>query len=135
VQAPCRAALGLAAWRGAGAAAATGAAQQGGDLGFFKKDDMVPEFAIAAFAMKDGQVSAVPVKTQFGWHVIQVIERRRAAPESFEQAREELRQQVIQDGVRVAVARARAIVPVEKFNLDGSVPRATDSAEPPPAAR
>lgn len=112
-----------------------GASKSGGDLGFFKKDDMVPEFAIAAFAMKDGQVSAVPVKTQFGWHVIQVIERRRAAPESFEQAREELRQQVIQDGVRVAVARARAIVPVEKFNLDGSVPRATDSAEPPPAAR
>ena len=53
-----------------------GAAQQGGDLGFFKKDEMVPEFATAAFAMKPGQVSQQPVHTQFGWHVIMVVERR-----------------------------------------------------------
>ena len=112
-----------------------GASRSGGDLGFFKKDDMVPEFAEAAFTLKDGQISVVPVKTQFGWHVIQVIERRRAPAETFDQAREALRQQVIQDGVRVAVARARALVPVEKFNMDGSAPRATDGAMPPPAAK
>jgi len=110
-----------------------GASRQGGDLGFFKKDDMVPEFATAAFALKDGQVTPTPVQTQFGWHVIQTMERRRAEPETFEQARDELRQQVIQDGVKQAVARARQTVPVEKFNLDGSAPRATDSAVPPPA--
>jgi peptidyl-prolyl cis-trans isomerase C len=108
-----------------------GASRQGGDLGFFKRDDMVPEFATAAFALKDGQVTAVPVKTQFGWHVIQLTERRRGAPATFEQARDELRQQIIQDGVRVAVARARGVVSVETFNMDGSVPRATDSAMPP----
>jgi peptidyl-prolyl cis-trans isomerase C len=111
----------------------SGSAAQGGDLGFFKKDDMVPEFADAAFALKDGQVSPKPVQTQFGWHVIQVLEHRQGQPESFDQAREELRQKVIQDGVRQAVSRARKTVTVEKFNLDGSTPRATDGAEPPPA--
>jgi peptidyl-prolyl cis-trans isomerase C len=110
-----------------------GAAQQGGDLGFFKKDEMVPEFATAAFAMKPGQVSDQPVHTQFGWHVIMVVERRPAEAPSFEQAKEELRQKLIQEGVRKAVAEARAEVPVEKFNLDGSQVRATDTAEPPPA--
>ncbi len=112
-----------------------GAAQQGGDLGFFKKDEMVPEFATAAFAMKPGQVSDQPVHTQFGWHVIMVVERRPAEAPSFDQAKEELRQKLIQEGVRKAVAEARAEVPVEKFNLDGSQVRATDTAEPPPAPK
>ena len=110
-----------------------GAAQQGGDLGFFKKGEMVPEFAEAAFALQPGQVDQTPVHTQFGWHVIQVIERRRAPAESFDKAREELRQKMIQDYVQAAVESARAEVHVEKFNLDGSPIRATDAAEPPPA--
>jgi peptidyl-prolyl cis-trans isomerase C len=109
------------------------AAQQGGDLGFFKKDEMVPEFAAAAFALQPGQISQTPVHTQFGWHVILVVERRRDQPPSFDQARDELRQQMIKEGVQKAVAQARADVSVEKFNLDGSPIRATDSAEPPPA--
>lgn len=110
-----------------------GAAQQGGDLGFFKQGDMVPEFAAAAFALKDGEVTATPVHTQFGWHVIQTIERRSAPPPSFDQAKEELRRDMIQDAVKQAVAKARADVTVETFNLDGSPARATDSAVPPPA--
>jgi peptidyl-prolyl cis-trans isomerase C len=108
-----------------------GAAQQGGDLGFFKKDEMVPEFATAAFALQPGQISPEPVHTQFGWHVILVVERRRAQPPTFEQARDELRQQMIKEGVKKAVADARADVSVQKFNLDGSPIRATDTAEPP----
>lgn len=109
------------------------AAQQGGDLGFFKKDEMVPAFADAAFAMQPGQISQTPVHTQFGWHVIMVVERKRGEPPTFEQARDELRQQIIKDGVKKVVAQARADVSVERFNLDGSPIRATDSAVPPPA--
>jgi peptidyl-prolyl cis-trans isomerase C len=112
-----------------------GAAQQGGDLGFFKKDEMVPEFATAAFALQPGQVSPEPVHSQFGWHVIMLVERRRAEAPSFDQARDELRQKTIQEGVRNAVAKARAGASVERFNLDGSQVRATDAAEPPPAAK
>jgi peptidyl-prolyl cis-trans isomerase C len=110
-----------------------GAAQQGGDLGWFKKDEMVPEFADAAFALQAGQTDQTPVHTQFGWHVIQVMERRTDPPPSYEQAAPELRQKMIQEAVQKVVAEARAQVTVEKFNLDGSPVRATDNAEPPPA--
>ncbi len=110
-------------------------ADHSGDLGFFRKDEMVPEFSAVAFALQPGQISDTPVHTQFGWHVIQVLERRQAQPATFEQARDELRQKAIQQGIQQALATARTKVTVEKFNLDGSVPRATDTAEPPPAAK
>lgn len=109
-------------------------AAQGGDLGWFKKDEMVPAFSAAAFAMKPGQVSDKPVKTEFGWHVIQLEEKRRAEPPTFEQAHDGLRQKMIQEGVQKAVQQARADVTVEKFNMDGSPQRPTDTAQPPPAA-
>jgi peptidyl-prolyl cis-trans isomerase C len=73
------------------------------------------------------------VHSQFGWHVILVVERRKADPPSYDQAREQLRQKMIQEGVQQVVAKARAAASVEKFNLDGSQTRATDAAEPPPA--
>ena len=108
-------------------------AGQGGDLGFFKKADMVPEFAEAAFALKPGQITEKPVKTQFGWHVIKIEERRSAPPPAFEQAQEDLRQKMIQEGVQKVLASARAIVTIERFNTDGTSRRATDDATPPPA--
>ena len=108
-------------------------AAQGGDLGFFKKGDMVPEFAAVAFALTPGQTSDKPVKTQFGWHVIKVEERRTAPAPTYEQTHDELRQKMIQEGVQKIVATARAEAKVEKLNPDGSQRRATDGAMPPPA--
>jgi len=110
-----------------------GASAQGGDLGFFKKTDMVPEFADAAFALKDKEITPEPVKTQFGWHVIQTLEHRTSEPPTFEQERDELRQKMVQAAVQKEVAEARSEVTVEKFNMDGSPAKATDTAEPPPA--
>ena len=112
-----------------------GAAQQGGDLGYFKKTDMVPEFASIAFALKDNEVSPAPVKTQFGWHVIQTMEHRTTQPPAYEQVRDELRQSMAQAAVQKQVASAKNAVTVERFNMDGSPLKATDSAEPPPSAK
>ena len=62
----------------------------GGDLGFFKKNQMVAPFAEAAFSTEAGTVMQEPVQTQFGWHVIEVLEKRDAKPATFEQAKESL---------------------------------------------
>lgn len=71
----------------------TGSAQNGGDLGWFTADVMVPEFSKAAIALKNGEISA-PVKSQFGWHVIQTQERRKQTPPKFEDVKENLSQQL-----------------------------------------
>jgi peptidyl-prolyl cis-trans isomerase C len=112
-----------------------GASAQGGDLGWFKKTDMVPEFADTAFALKDNEITPAPVKTQFGWHVIQTLGHRTSPPPSFEQERDQIRQQMVQAAVQKEVTQARSDVTVEKFNMDGSPLKATDTAEPPPAAK
>ena len=82
--------------------------------------------------MKPGEITQVPVRTRFGWHVIKLEERRAAPAPSYEQARDELRQETIQDGVRKVLEQAKAGIPVDRLNLDGSAARATDTAEPPP---
>jgi peptidyl-prolyl cis-trans isomerase C len=109
------------------------AASQGGDLGFFKKGDMVPEFSAVAFALKDNEISPVPVKTQFGWHVIQVLAHRTDELPTFDQERDQLRQSMVQAAVQKEVEAARSAVKIERFNMDGTPARATDSAEPPPS--
>jgi peptidyl-prolyl cis-trans isomerase C len=110
-------------------------AREGGDLGFFRRADMVPEFAEAAFQLQPGQVSENPVRSPFGWHVIKVEERRTAAPPPFDEVSQAIRQQLMEAEVQAAVERARTAARVERFNLDGTAPRAIDAAEPPaPAA-
>ncbi|MCX6972034.1 MAG: peptidylprolyl isomerase [Verrucomicrobia bacterium] len=66
-----------------------GAKDSGGDLGFFAKDRMVPEFAEAAFSQKPGTISD-PVKTQFGWHVIKVTEKKPAGTVPFEEVKDQI---------------------------------------------
>jgi peptidyl-prolyl cis-trans isomerase C len=112
--------------------------REGGDLGFFKRADMLPEFAEAAFALRPGEISQNPVRTQFGWHVIKVEERRAVPPPSYEDSRENLRSQAFEEGVNQAVERIRAAARVERFNMDGSPqtqrqPSLLDGAAPPAA--
>lgn len=108
-----------------------GSAAEGGDLGFFTKDKMVAPFADAAFALKPGQWTQTPVHTQFGWHVIELVERRTQPTPSFEEVSDQLRQQMIAEAVQAEISVARKGLKVQVFNPDGSVPRPTDSAKPP----
>ena len=107
-------------------------AKDGGDLGFFKRGDMVPEFAEAAFAMKPGELSA-PVKSPFGWHVIKVEERRAAPVPSFEESRQQLRQQMLQEQVDAVVQRVRAGAKVERLDQPPAGGSLLDNASPPAA--
>jgi peptidyl-prolyl cis-trans isomerase C len=96
------------------------AAAQGGDLGYFTKDQMVEPFANAAFAMKPGDVSQTPVQTQFGWHVIKVVDRRQSTPPTFEEVQEQLRSQVSEQVIGELVEDLRGKAKVERFQMDGS---------------
>ncbi len=66
------------------------AAQNNGDLGFFTRARMVPQFADAAFALKPGEISQ-PVKTPFGYHVIKVVEKRAGKAVKFEDVKDQVR--------------------------------------------
>lgn len=66
-----------------------GAKETGGDLGFFSKDRMVPEFAEAAFTQKTGEVGG-PVRTQFGWHVIKVEDKKPAGTTPFDEVKDQI---------------------------------------------
>jgi peptidyl-prolyl cis-trans isomerase C len=67
---------------------------KGGDLGFFSDGMMVPEFSKAAFALKAGEFTKAPVKTQFGWHIIKLEERRKAEAAPFNEVAPKLRQEL-----------------------------------------
>lgn len=96
------------------------ARQNGGDLGFFAKNEMVPEFASAAFAMKAGEVSTNPVKSQFGWHVIKVEAKRISEAPTLEQAFPLLREQLAEKAAERIISDVRAKAKVKKFAQDGS---------------
>jgi peptidyl-prolyl cis-trans isomerase C len=109
----------------------------GGDLGFFRREQMVPEFAEAAFALEPGQRTQEPVKTQFGWHIIEVVERRMGTP-TFEETQPHLRQELAREIVLALVADLRGDAEIQRFNLDGSpmqiAPEAGQGADVAPGA-
>lgn len=109
-----------------------GSAAADGDLGWFKKGDMLPDFSAAAFAMTKGQVSDKPVHTPYGWHVIQVLDTRTSTAPAFATVHDHIRQKLIQQDVRAVVEKAVAQVKVVRYNPDGTP--VTDKPAPPAAA-
>ncbi len=91
----------------------------GGDLGWFTKDQMVPEFANAAFALKKGEFTKTPVKTRFGWHIIKLVDRRPAAPPSFEDVKQQIGAQVQNGIIADKVRDLRAHAKIEILGPDG----------------
>lgn len=91
----------------------------GGDLGYFRREAMVPEFAEAAFSIPPGTIGDKPVKSQFGWHVIKVEDRRQSIP-TFEEKEAELRDQLSREIVNALLADVRKGATIEVFAIDGT---------------
>lgn len=95
------------------------AAQNEGDLGYFTREAMVPEFSTAAFAMQKGSWSKDPVQSQFGWHVILVEDRRTTTP-TFAEKEPQLREEVSRQILTSLLDDAREGAQIERFNIDGT---------------
>lgn len=102
-------------------------ASVGGDLGFFGKGQMVPAFEKAAYALKVGAFSETPIKTQFGWHVIKVEERKKADIPSFEEMEPAIRDELFQDAGSAYIRKLRKGAKIVRFNDDGSPRKDTPS--------
>ncbi len=101
-----------------------GSAQNGGDLGWFTADRMVPEFSEAVVAMEPGSTSAAPVKSQFGFHIIKLNEKRNMTPPELTEIRDALIQQIRRDKVAAEIERISGEAKVER--VEGIDPAVLD---------
>jgi peptidyl-prolyl cis-trans isomerase C len=96
---------------------------RGGDLDYFGRGQMVKSFEDAAFALEKGAVTEKPVQSQFGWHVIKVEDKRQSKPPSFEDAREQISQEMSQEAAGDVVKELTEGANIQRFDLDGAAPR------------
>ena len=104
----------------------------GGDLGWFTKDRMVPEFADAAFKLEPGQISD-PVKSQFGWHIIQVEGKRQKTFPPFDQVKDQVARYVVQKAQSDLIVKLRKDAKIERMTPAADAPQAPATPAPAPA--
>jgi peptidyl-prolyl cis-trans isomerase C len=92
-----------------------GAAAEGGDLGYFSKEQMVPEFAEVAFKLDKGQLSD-PVKTQFGWHIIKVEDKRTKPAPDFAQVKDQVETFVMRKAQADFITKLRDGAKIERLD-------------------
>lgn len=93
-------------------------APRGGDLDYFSKGQMVPEFEKAAFALKVGAITTKPVKTQFGYHLIKLTDRKAAHTKTLDEVRSEIKNELVlqkqKERLNALIAEAKAKYPVSQ---------------------
>jgi peptidyl-prolyl cis-trans isomerase C len=94
----------------------------GGDLGFFGPGRMVPEFEQAAFKLEKGAFTKEPVKTQFGFHIIRVDEKRDQPKPTYEQSKQQIRQLMLTEAYGKAIEQSRTEVGVELLDESLKLP-------------
>ena len=107
-----------------------GSGANGGELGWFSKEVMVKEFADAAFAMKVDEISQAPVKSQFGFHIIKLEERRTQPAPTLDSQKEQIRAELSEETVQALVQTLRKEAKVELLGPDG---KPLPEGEQPPA--
>ncbi len=98
---------------------------QGGDLGYLRKEALVPEFAEVAFALEPGTYTKDPVQTRFGWHVIRLEDKRRTVP-SFEEVENRIREQVAREAITAYLDEARAKAEIVRDESFAPAPPASE---------
>jgi len=104
-------------------------AAEGGDLGYFTKEQMVPEFAEVAFKLNKGQLSD-PVKTQFGWHVIKVEDKRMRPTPTFDQVKPQIENYVAHRAQADLVENLRKSATVERLDKPAAPDASLNPAAP-----
>ena len=94
-----------------------GSKDYGGDLGYFSAEEMVPEFSKAAFALKVGEVSQ-PIKTDYGWHLIKVEDRKQGGPQPYDQVKNGVRAVLTRKKVQDIVVQLREQAKIEVLDPD-----------------
>ena len=92
----------------------------GGQLNYFSEKDVVPEFAKAAFSQKIGEISKAPVKSDFGYHIVEVQDKRQRQPATYEQAKPFLAGQLQNAVLNEIVQKWRSKANVEIFDINGN---------------
>ncbi|MGI6245209.1 MAG: peptidylprolyl isomerase [Pseudochelatococcus sp.] len=104
-----------------------GSAREGGDLGYFTRDRMVPEFAEVAFKLEPGKVSD-PVKTQFGWHIIKVEDKRRKPVPTYDEIKDQIETFIVQKAQQEAVLSLREKAKIERLDKPAEAEKASPDA-------